>query len=103
MSAIITKDAKATAYALALATLTGDWPDIDNTQPDHVTITLTQNQIQWGQELFNDMLSKEPGDVRFANSSEIFLPVLKKKYWPWALGVLVLGAAVGMVAGRAIR
>ena len=85
--------------SLLLYGMSGSWPEVDR-QKDFATIKLSPNQINVGQKWFLDSLEGDPGEVRIEGVGDVFLPVVYKKYWPWAAGILLAGAALGVLAGR---
>jgi len=94
-----TRETKAQGMSMFIYGLTGEYPEI-NREENFTELILKPNQILHGQNEFLGLLESEPGEVRIKNSGEIFLPVIYKKYWPWAAGFLVLGGILGAVLKR---
>jgi len=92
----VEREAKTQGINLMVNAFTGEYPEI-NRETDYTEITLNENQIQHAQNQFLEMLESAPGEVRIKNSSEIFIPVITKKYWPYALGVFALGGLLGVM------
>ncbi len=93
------RETKAQGMSMFIYGMTGEYPSI-NRGAEFTEITLSPNQILHGQNEFLGLLESEPGEVRIKNSSEIFLPVIYKKYWPWAAAFLVAGGVMGALLKR---
>lgn len=88
------RELKTQGMSLFINGLSGEFPTI-NRGDGYNELVLTENQILHGQNFFLELLESEPGEVRIKNSSQMFLPVIYKKYWVYAAAAVVLGAIVG--------
>ena len=95
----LNREAKVQGLNLGLKAITGEFSTI-NRFNDYTELVLSEQQVLHGQKFFIDLLESEPGDVRFINTGDVFMPVIFKKYWPWAAGALVLGAILGGLLKR---
>lgn len=87
--------AAATAQGLAMAfiPIAGSKPNVV-TYSEYSEITFTPQQEERVAAWILMQLNKEPGPVR-VDAGGIALRVVTRKYWPYALGILALGAAGG--------
>jgi len=99
MAYSLQREAKVQGLNLGLKAITGEFSDI-NRFDAYTELVLSENQVLHGQKFFLGLLESEPGDVRFANTGQVFLPVIYKKYWPYALGALILGGILGAALKR---
>lgn len=99
MSAIIsfTALAKASAFAAALATVAGSSPEVKN-QGEYYEVVLTPPQEDALAEFIRRQLNQDPGDVRI-DLSGVAMKVIARQYWPWALGLVGVGALLGASGG----
>lgn len=81
--------AKETAVSLAIRALTGEYPDVVNTDT-YTQINFTPGQVAILQGTLDEWSSKEPGDFRI-NYKPVLVPYYVKKFVPWAVG-----AALGL-------
>ncbi len=92
--------AAATAYGLsaALSPIAGSSPMVSD-MGGYFDVTFTPDQEDRIAEWIRAQLNKEPGAVR-VDAGGIALKVLIRQYWPWIVGAVALGAAVGYTAKR---
>ena len=94
LSTELVRESKAQAISLLIYSLTGEYPRTYRFN-DYTEIYLSPTQLKASQDYFQGTLESEPGDVRVKDSSDIFLPVIYKKYWGYAAGALFLGGLIG--------
>jgi len=99
MALDLQREAKVQGLNLGLKAITGEFSAI-NRHDEYTEMVLSEQQVAHGQKFFLDLLESEPGPVRFANTGDVFLPVLMKKYWPWGAGALIVGAILGGLLKR---
>lgn len=87
--------AAATAEGLAAAfiPIAGSKPHVTS-YGEYSEISFTPDQEERVSEWILTQLNHEPGPVR-VDAGGIALKVVTRKYWPYALGILVLGGVVG--------
>lgn len=87
--------------SILISQITGEAPIIER-YGDYNNIVLTNEQELKLQEFLLSQLNKEPGPVRL-DMGGIVLPVVIKKYWPWAVGAVAVGGVLGVLIGKAGR
>ncbi len=91
----------ARGLALALAPITGTVPAVVS-HGDYSEITFTPEQEERLSAWILTQLRREPGPVRI-QSGGVALKVIMREYWPWMVGFVAVGAAVGYMASKGGR
>lgn len=89
------REAKTQALNLLIKNYTGEFATIKR-YSSYNQILLNSNQNYKLQGIVEDWWNDEPSDVR-VNVAPVLVPIIIKKYWPWAVGTFVLGALAGFV------
>lgn len=85
--------AGAQAVSVGISAVTGSRPEVV-TYVDHSEVVLTPEQEDLLAQWIVAQLNKEPGAVR-VDLSGVATKVLWRKYWPWLLGSVAGGFALG--------
>ncbi len=85
--------ATASAIALAWAPIVGSSPQVIN-RGGYYDVVFTPEQEDRAAAWIITQLDKEPGPVR-VNAGGIATKVLTRHYWPYILGLVLVGAAAG--------
>lgn len=85
--------ATAQALAVGLSSIAGSTPAVLN-HGDYAEIIFTPAQEARVSEWILTQLRREPGPVR-VQANGIAWKVITRQYWPYMLGAVALGAAVG--------